>query len=154
MADPNNSVRVTFYGGAESVTGVNILVEFPGAHPKRILLDCGLLQGEQIGDTENHKPFAYDVGSIDALFVSHAHIDHTGRIPALVKSGFKGTIYSTPPTKDVAELLLLDSVGILSKEARAEGRDALYTEADVAPAMQAWKTVEYHEPVQFGELSV
>ncbi|MES2953632.1 MAG: MBL fold metallo-hydrolase [Patescibacteria group bacterium] len=154
MIDENNSVKVTFHGGAGSVTGVNILVQFPGPKGPRILLDCGLVQGSKIGDKQNHEPFAYDMGSIDALFISHAHIDHTGRIPKLVKDGYRGPIYSTPPTKDIAHYLLLDSVGILTKEARAEGKQPLYEEKDVEPAMSQWKTVEYHQKVQFGELSV
>ena len=154
MSELTNSVRITFTGGAESVTGVNFLVEFPGPKPKRILLDCGLFQGEKIGDKKNAQPFSYDPATIDALFVSHAHIDHTGRIPQLVKAGFKGTIYTTPPTKEIAELLLLDSIGILSKEAKAAGVPPPYEDSDVADAMHLWKTHPYHEPMQLDELEV
>jgi metallo-beta-lactamase family protein len=152
MADSTSKVKLTFYGGAESVTGVNFLLEFPDG-PK-ILLDCGLFQGEKIGDEKNQTKFLYDAKDIDALFISHAHIDHTGRIPQLVKSGFKGTIYSTPPTKQIAELLLLDSIGILTKEAHQAGHEPLYGEVDVADSMKKWKTLPYHEELKLGDISV
>ena len=75
--------------------------------------------------------FPYDVKSVDALVVTHAHLDHVGRIPKLVKDGFRGKIYMTPPTKDLAELILRDSVGILGEEASRRGIAPLYEEQDV-----------------------
>jgi metallo-beta-lactamase family protein len=153
---PENDLKLTFYGGTEAVTGVNLLLETAGStgKPTRILLDCGLLQGENIHDLRNLEPFSYDVSTIDALFVSHAHIDHTGRIPKMVKDGFRGKIYSTPPTKDIAEVLLLDSLGIMTKQAKAQNVPVFYSEEDVRKSMDIWQTVDYYKPVTVGDLSV
>ena len=153
MQDEKNSLKLIFHGGAETVTGVNFLLETPDEKPTRVLFDCGLLQGEKVGEERNAMPFQYDPTTIDALFISHAHIDHTGRIPKLVKDGFRGTIYSTPPTKEVARLLLLDSIGILSKEAHAAGLEPLYDEHDVEHAMELWKTLDYHQSENVGSLT-
>src|SRR3989338_2399818 len=127
-------MKFTFYGGAGSVTGVNILLSSEKGNGAKILFDCGLVQGEKIGDPKNHEPFLYDLKSIDALFISHAHIDHTGRIPKLVKDGYRGPIYSTAPTKDIAKLLLSDSLGILAKESERDHLPLIYNEEDVEKA--------------------
>ena len=101
------------------MTGSNYLLEIDGARGKtRILVDCGLFQGSRVSEEKNSEPFPYKPSSIDALLVTHAHLDHVGRIPKLVKDGFKGKIYSTYPTKDFAKLMLIDSIGVLSKEAK------------------------------------
>jgi len=142
----NNKAQITFYGGARSVTGSNFLLEVGG---KKILIDCGLFQGAIIGADKNRKDFKYNPRDIDALFITHAHIDHIGRIPMLVKQGFKGKIYSTPPTRDITELMLADSIRVLSSEAKEKGKEPLYSEADVLGAMALWKTALYHEAVTF-----
>lgn len=110
-----------------------------------ILIDCGLIQGERVAQVENRDPFPYNVSQIDALFVTHAHLDHVGRIPKLVKDGYAGPIYSTPETRDLAELVLYDAVGILDIEARQEGVLPLYEKADVDRVLPLWKTIPYHE---------
>ena len=89
-------LKLSFHGGAQEVTGANYLLETESA---RILIDCGLFQCPRFCAMRNREEFPYDPASIDALLVTHAHIDHTGRIPKLTKLGFKGKIYSTPPTK-------------------------------------------------------
>ena len=89
-------------------------------------------------------PFAYDVTTIDALVLTHAHLDHVGRIPKLVKDGFRGKIYMTPPTKDLAELILRDSVGILAQEAAHRGLASLYEEQDVDTTFSLIETLDYH----------
>lgn len=134
---------IGFYGGVDAVTGSNFLFSAAG---KRILVDCGLFQGEKFADERNREDFAFDPASIDILLVTHAHIDHIGRIPKLVKDGFRGTIYSTPPTADLAEIMLFDTVRILAKEATVNGLSPLYEEREVRAAMELWRTREYHAP--------
>jgi metallo-beta-lactamase family protein len=129
--------KVTFAGGAQMPTGSNFLVDVGG---KRLLIDCGLVQGEKWTLPINNEPFSYDTGSIDTLFVTHAHLDHVGRIPQLVRAGFRGRIISTEPTREMAELIMLDSMGVLGKEAAITGSTPLYEEKDVFEAMHLWST--------------
>src|SRR3989338_10417229 len=104
--------RITFCGGAGSVTGSNFLLEVDG---KKILVDCGLIQGIKLADDINWEPFIYNPKEIDILCVTHAHVDHLGRVPKLIYEGFRGKIYSTPPTRALAKPMLEDASGILSK---------------------------------------
>lgn len=135
-------VKLTFHGGARSVTGANYLIETEQA---KVLVDCGLAQGTRHAEKENYKPFPYDVSTIDAVFVTHAHIDHTGRLPKLIKDGFRGKIFMTPPTKDLAELMLDDAYGIMQEEAKREETDALYSKEDIE------KTSEFIHAIPYGE---
>ena len=135
------ALRLGFYGGAGKVTGSNFLLE--GAHGK-ILVDCGIEQGSDFAEKEVYGPFPYDVKTVDALVLTHAHLDHVGRIPKLVRDGFRGKIYMTPPTKDLAELILRDSVGILGEEASRKGMAPLYEEKDVDTALSLIETLDYH----------
>ncbi len=138
-----STFTITFAGGAQMPTGSNFLVEFGG---KKILIDCGLVQGERYSLPINSEPFKYDTASIDALFVTHAHLDHVGRIPQLVRAGFRGEIISTEPTREMAELIMLDSLGVLGKEAAQTGVPMLYEEKDVFESMHLWKhTVAYEQ---------
>ncbi|MBI2046325.1 MAG: MBL fold metallo-hydrolase [Parcubacteria group bacterium] len=145
--DTNHSSSITFYGGTETVTGSNFLFETNGL---KILVDCGLFQGCRICGDLNVEPFPYNPSSIDILFVTHGHLDHVGRIPKLVREGFRGVIYSTPPTRDLGELMLIDSMGIMEKEAKREHTELLYNTEDVEKAMRLWRTAEYHEPLSLG----
>lgn len=142
---------LTFLGGAKSVTGAEYLLESGGA---KILIDCGLSQGGRYAEEANWKPFAYRPQELAAVLITHAHIDHVGRIPKLAREGFAGTIYSTPPTRDFAESLLLDSEHILSIEAEERGRAPLYFAEDVARAMERWRGVRYHESFRIGPFTV
>lgn len=153
-AKQSNVVSISFYGGTESVTGANFLLEGGDSQRVRVLVDCGLHQGCKVCDDQNRLRFPYDPVSIDVLFVTHAHLDHIGRIPKLVRDGFKGVIYSTPPTKDIANLSLIDSLGVMEKEAKYDNQPMFYEEADVKKAMSLWQTAEYHEPVQVGDFEV
>ncbi|MEK7608563.1 MAG: MBL fold metallo-hydrolase [Patescibacteria group bacterium] len=144
-------MKITFYGGAKTVTGANYLLE---SGDTKILIDCGLSQGNKEAERKNFEPLPYNPSSVQALFITHAHVDHVGKIPKLVKSGFDGAIYSTPPTKDFAELLLLDSEHLLRREAEEEGRAPLYLEEDVLRAMTQWKTQDYHSPFEIGPFVV
>lgn len=142
-----STFKITFAGGAQMPTGSNFLVEFGG---KRILIDCGLVQGEKYSLPINSEEFIYDPKSIDMLFITHAHLDHVGRIPKLVRDGFSGPIVSTAPTRDMAELIMLDSVNLLGKEATQAGVPVLYEEKDVLEAMHLWNTIlEYEKPFTF-----
>ena len=94
------------------MTGANFLLEADG---KKILIDCGLTQGMKLADYINWEPFIYDPKEIDILFVTHAHVDHLGRIPKLINDGFRGKIYSTKPTRALAGPMLEDTMSILSK---------------------------------------
>lgn len=144
-------MKIIFYGGAGSVTGSNYMIESGGT---RILVDCGMAQGTSFAEKENFEPFAYDVSSVQAIFITHAHIDHTGKLPKIVKTGFSGKIYSTPPTKDFAELLLIDSEHVLKEEALKNGLPQLYSAEDVEAAMSLWEGVSYHTPIQVGDFTV
>ncbi len=142
-----STFKITFAGGAQIPTGSNFLIEFGG---KKILIDCGLVQGEKYSIPMNAAPFTYDTKSIDALFVTHAHLDHVGRIPKLVKDGFRGRIISTAPTRDIGELVMLDSQGVLALEAKYHNTTPIYEEKDVLQAVSLWKEiVEYEKPFIF-----
>jgi metallo-beta-lactamase family protein len=133
--------KLTFYGGVGTVTGANFLLEIEGL---KILIDCGLVQGQKFAENLNRSEFIYNPGEIDYLLVTHAHIDHIGRIPKLVKDGFKGQIISTPETRELAEFLLEDTVKILETEARHEGILPLYEVADLGPTFALWTNISYH----------
>ncbi|MCD8528253.1 MAG: MBL fold metallo-hydrolase [Candidatus Pacebacteria bacterium] len=93
---------------------------------KKILIDCGMIQGSPEQELRNYEDFPYDPADIDVLLVTHAHQDHIGRIPKLVQDGFAGTIYSTAATKEISAVMLDDAADILAFEATKEGRDPLY----------------------------
>jgi metallo-beta-lactamase family protein len=135
-------MKISFLGGQGTATGSLFLIE---VGDKKILIDCGLFQGEKYGTDLNREAFPFNASEISYIFVTHAHLDHVGRIPKMIKEGFSGEIVSTAPTRDMAELILLDSYKILSKEALRENLEPLYEERDVFSAMPLWKTVKYHE---------
>ncbi len=129
---------LTCYGGVGTVTGANFLLQIEESGNKlKILIDCGLFQG-LMSENEVSKAFDYDVTTIDYLFITHAHIDHIGRIPELVKAGFKGVILSTKETKDIARFMLKDLTHIAG-----EGEDA------AEKALSLWTVHPYHEPKKF-----
>src|SRR3989344_4594904 len=136
------ALTLTFHGGAETVTGSNFLVE---GEKGKILVDCGIEQGQDYCQECMYDPFPYDVFSIDALIITHSHLDHIGRAPKLIREGFKGSVYCTPPTRDLMVLILLDSARILFQEARRRQSEPLYNENDVEALMSRVKTVEYGE---------
>lgn len=144
-------MRLTFYGGVKEVTGANYLLE---SGKTKILIDCGLHQGGSFCEKHNWEPFKYNPKEIAAVFVTHAHIDHTGRLPKLVKEGFTGKVYSTAPTKDFANLLLLDSEHILMEEAERHKKPLLYGVREVEELMARWEGVPYHQEIRVGPFKV
>lgn len=140
-------MKLHFYGAARSVTGANYLLEIGG---KKIMIDCGMIQGPFFAEEKNYEPFPYDPKEIDYLFITHAHIDHIGRIPKLVRDGFKGKIICTPPTRDLSELSLLDSAHLLAEEAEKFDRRPIYEEADVPASMPFFQPAEYRAELNLG----
>lgn len=145
-------MRVHFHGAAGEVTGSLHEVE-AGGH--RIALDCGMIQGSPEAERRNFDPFAFDVAALDALVISHAHIDHIGRVPLLVRRGFRGPIHAQAATADLMRIMLLDSASIAESEAersnrrRAQGQPEalpLYTRADVEATMQRVEPLPYDSP--------
>ncbi len=113
-------VRVTCLGGVGSVSGSCYLVESPQG--KKIIVDCGLFQGGRQTEVRNWEDWGFNPGDIEALFLTHAHIDHSGRIPKLVKDGFRGRIITSPPTAELCEIMLLDSAHIQEMDAEWQTR--------------------------------
>lgn len=138
-------MRVSFYGACREVTGSNILVEAGG---KKILFDCGLYQGGKSSDERNYAPFLYNPKSIDFVVVGHAHLDHTGRLPKLVKDGFGGRIFSTGPTRELAHLVLGDSERLMREEAQRNNHPFLYFKEDIEKTMELFESLSYNEPLE------
>ena len=124
------------------VTGSNFLLDTGNG---KILTDCGLTQG--MGEEKNWEAFAYNPADVSHLVVTHAHLDHIGRIPRLVKQGFKGKIISTKATMALAEPLLLDAMEILGGFVERRGRDELFNAHDISAAMALWTGIGYGEKV-------
>jgi metallo-beta-lactamase family protein len=146
-------MHITFHGAARTVTGSKHLIQLNDG--TTVLLDCGMFQGmgEQTDDLNEH--FGFRPNKVDHMILSHAHIDHCGLIPRLVAEGFKGNIYCTSATMDLARILLLDSAKIQMQDIEYSNKHraktgqplltALYTEDNVMEAMRLFKIVEYHE---------
>jgi metallo-beta-lactamase family protein len=144
-------MKIHFLGAADSVTGSRHLVEIGG---RRILLDCGMFQGFKVLRERNWAPPPEALRGLDAVVLSHAHLDHCGWLPRLVNSGFKGPIHATPATIDLARVMLLDSAHLQEEDARRANRQGfsrhakalpLYTRADV------FKTVAHMQPLRTGQ---
>lgn len=144
-------MQLQFYGAAGEVTGSCHILTVGG---RQVLLDCGLIQGGPSPDERNAEPFPFDAARIDAVILSHAHIDHCGRLPLLRRRGFRGPVYATPASRDLARILLADSATLAQRDAdrrnrrlEARGRkqrvEPLYTVEEAMEAVQAIRTVEY-----------
>ena len=144
-------MKITFLGAVGTVTGSKYLLEGAG---KKILLDCGLFQGFKQLRLRNWAPLPVKPSTIDAVVLTHAHLDHSGYLPLLVKNGFKGPIYATDATRDLGEVLLLDSGYLQEHEAEFANRHGfskhkpakpLYTKRDAEKAVKQFRVVEYGE---------
>src|SRR3990172_7278538 len=145
MAENIKKLKITFCSGAQSVTGSNFLLEDPETG-RKFLIDCGLVQGEQMAEEPNWQKFPYEAKDIEILFITHTHIDHIGRIPKLIADGFKGKIYSTIPSRDLAGLMLEDTMGILSRDT-IHGLDKIYTAENNKKILNLWQGFPYREPI-------
>lgn len=150
-------MKFSSHGAAQTVTGSCHLIE---ANGKRILVDCGLLQGSRELEHENADPFGFAPNEIDVVLLTHAHLDHCGRLPLLVKQGFHGKIIATAATRDLTRLVLLDSAHLQEEEARRRARHArhgrkeepLYSIVDALDALDCFDTgVNYDQTVQLGQ---
>ena len=152
-------MRITFCGAAGTVTGSCHLVEVEGL---RLLLDCGLFQGGRQREDLNRQPFPFDPKEIDAVLLSHAHLDHAGRLPLLVGRGFAGKILCTEPTAEIAKLMLADSAHLQVEEAAYRARKArrrgetaeppLYDMAEVLRCVDLFRPIAgYGEPVRLSD---
>lgn len=148
---------MTFWGAARTVTGSMHLLQ---ANGQNILLDCGSFQGRRAESRERNEHFPFRANDIDAVLLSHAHIDHCGNLPNLVKQGFNGTIYCTPATRSLADVMLGDAAKIQEEDAaylnrrRERGErpiDPLYTERDVYRTLGKLRPVHYDTPVVVGK---
>ena len=146
-------MRLTFYGAAQTTTGSMHLVE---ANGKRILLDCGLYQGHRKEAFEKNRNLPVDPAKIDYVILSHAHIDHSGNLPQLVRQGFRGRVFARQSTTDLCDVMLRDSCFLqkrdleyVNKRRRKEGKklfEPLYEERDVDALMQLFVPTHLHEP--------
>ncbi|MBE9638808.1 MBL fold metallo-hydrolase RNA specificity domain-containing protein [Salipiger mangrovisoli] len=143
-------MKLSFHGAARQVTGSCHLVSVAG---KRILIDCGMFQGAHELHDENAADFGFDPAKIDMLLLTHAHLDHCGRIPLLVKRGFSGPIIATGATRDLARLVMMDSAHLHEEEARRYRRhgqriDALYDRLDALDAVALFgRAAQYGKPL-------
>ena len=148
-------MKITFLGATKMVTGSNFLVEGAG---KKFLVDCGMYQGGDRDEMQNHEPFAYDVNEIDFMLLTHAHIDHSGRIPKLYKEGYRNPVITTKATRDLCSIMLPDSGHIQEQEIewrnrkrKREGKEPLpplYTAQDGMDTMEIFKPVNYDEIIE------
>ncbi len=150
---------LTCYGAAGEVTGSKHLIQTPQG--KRILLDCGLFQGKREEAAEKNQEFGFDASSIDAVLVSHAHVDHTGLLPKLVKEGYSGAIYASKGTKELCDPMLMDSARIQMEDEKfflknnidspLKKREPIYTMEDVDKCLQKFVGMNYDESFEVVE---
>jgi metallo-beta-lactamase family protein len=148
-------MKITFHGAAHTVTGSQHLLQVNGY---RVLLDCGLYQGKRKVAMERNRNFPFDPGKLDAVILSHAHIDHSGNLPNLVKSGFEGPIYATPATCHLTNIMLLDSAHIQELDANNINYknakknlpqvEPYYTNEDAGQVALHLEPVPYHQPFE------
>ena len=151
-------MRITFHGAARAVTGSQHIVETGG---RRILLECGLFQGHRADAEALNRSFPFDPGSVDFTILSHAHIDHSGNIPNLVKQGFGGIVLSTFATRDLAAIMLPDSAHIQKQDAEYVSRkrkkkglppvEPLYDVSDVTDALEHFVSIPYRRPYRIAD---
>jgi len=140
-------MKLHFLGGVKTVTGVKFLLEAKAGKKKKvkILIDCGMVQSERGAREENNEEFLFKSSEIDYAFITHAHIDHIGLIPKLYKDGFRGKIFATAPTIDLAYLTLADSQEIMERETRETGMDLIFSQQDISRSLNLAEEVSYNK---------
>ena len=150
------SATLRFLGAADTVTGSRFLIEHG---PTRVLVDCGMFQGYKVLRERNRAPFPVPPDSIDAVVLTHAHLDHSGYVPALVRDGFRGPVYATGGTADLAAIMLPDSGYLAEEEAKRAARHGyskhaqprpLYTAADAERSLESFVRVDFDAPRDVG----
>ena len=141
---------ISFHGATGEVTGSCLLVTVGG---KQLLLDCGLIQGSAAEEARNRRAFPFNPQAIDTVVLSHAHLDHSGRLPLLVKGGFRGPIYTHRATRDLSRIMLLDAAALAERDAVIETRkrqrqartavEPLYTRAEAEAAVRQFRALDY-----------
>lgn len=156
----SNEPSISFYGAAGTVTGSRYLVR---SQHHQLLVDCGLFQGYKYLREKNWQPFPVPAADIDAVVLTHAHLDHSGYLPVLVAQGFKGPVYCTAATRDLCEILLLDAAKIQEEEASFRNRhqlskhhpaQPLYTSAMAQAALDLFEPVKSGEQARYGDITV
>jgi len=133
-------MKISFHGAADEVTGSCILIE---TAKTKFVVDCGMFQGSKFAREENFDDWQFDPAAVDFVLLTHAHVDHCGRLPKLSQDGFKGKIYCTPATRDLAEIILLDAAKIIGEEAKRHGNPVLYQTKDVLEVMGQFWGLDY-----------
>jgi metallo-beta-lactamase family protein len=145
----DNNIKLTFLGGANTVTGSNYLLE---TNHKKYLIDMGLFQGADVFE-QNYEDYKFNPKSIDAVFLTHAHIDHSGLLPKLVKHGFTGDIYSTIPTYHICNHLLIDSANVQDKNEKFNNVPAIYRMEDALETLNLIKPIQFDQETKLDGIS-
>ena len=143
-------MELEFFGAAQEVTGSCFLLH---CGRSRVLIECGLIQGSEEDERRNREPFPFDINAIDAVVLTHAHLDHSGRLPLLVRAGYKGPIYTQRATRDLLRIMLKDAAYLNEREAQWNNRkrvrkglppeEPLYTQRDATAAMRRIRALDY-----------
>ena len=138
-------MKLSFYGGARSVTGANYLLEIGAT---KILVDCGMFQGSKYSEDLNYEKFPYDPTEVGFVFVTHSHTDHVGRLPKLYKEGFRGKVVATNATLDLIRKALPDNLRLIKQEAQESGREPLFSIDDLSGVLELAQGINYEENIE------
>lgn len=151
-------MKITFCGAAETTTGSQHLIEVNGS---RILLDCGLYQGRRDESNDRNRHFPFDPATLDSVVLSHAHIDHSGNLPSLVRKGFRGNIYATFATRDLSQIMLADAAHIQAQDAKWLNKrrlkagksplEPLYSKIDAEECVRQFVTIGYERSISIAD---
>lgn len=141
-------MKIKFLGAAGTVTGSSYVLE--SSHGTKVLIDLGMFQGLPEIEKLNNQPYAYDCSQLDGAILTHAHLDHCGRLPILLPKGFQGDIWMTAPTQELAQLTLLDT----AKIAKMDKKKALFDKELAEQTFERFRLADYHEEFQIGDLSI